>query len=160
MKEILLVDDEQEMLNSLKKLFNHKPEYKIRAINNPKEAINLVGSNKFDMIITDLKMGSYTGLDVLHNAFKKFPNTLGIVISGYGTIEASVEAIKEGAFDFIEKPFTSRKLFDTIEKAFSQSFNKDEKESALNEEALQGIIYKSDSMKGIIDLVKKLPTAI
>jgi len=82
------------------------------------KALNLVGKNKYDLIITDLKMSKTSGMDILRKALGTFPDSTIIMISGYGTIDNSVEAMREGAFGFIEKPFTSKKLYEIIEHAF------------------------------------------
>ncbi|MCK5458105.1 MAG: response regulator, partial [Melioribacteraceae bacterium] len=120
MKKILIVDDEQEMLNSLEKILSHETKYNLKLVQDPKQALEEVKKKEFDLIITDLKMGQVSGLDILKNTSEHFPNTPVIMISGYGTIEASVEAIQNGAFDFIEKPFTSKKLLDCIKKALHE----------------------------------------
>ena len=111
MKKILIIDDEREMLNSLRKILQHRSYFNITEIQDAKEALDTVEKKKYDLIITDLKMKDISGIDILRSALQKFPDSVVIVISGYGTIEASVEAMQEGAFDFLEKPFTSKKLF-------------------------------------------------
>ncbi len=115
--KILIVDDEKEMLNSLAKILSRKSDYILTLKQNPLEALELLSVEKFDIVITDLKMKEFSGLDILRNVNISSPNTKVIIISGYGTIEASVEAMREGSFDFLEKPFTSEKLFDTISRA-------------------------------------------
>ena len=82
--------------------------------------MKIVRKEEFDIILTDLRIGNISGIDVLKAALSKYPDATTIVISGYGTIEASVKAMQEGAFDFIEKPFSSAKLFDCIDRALSQ----------------------------------------
>lgn len=154
MKRILLVDDEVEMLESINKILSHRKDFIITALSNPKEALNLLKLKNFDVIITDLKMGEVSGIDLLKAALKKDINSFVIIISGYGTIESSVEAVKLGAFDFIEKPFTSNKLFETIDRALNQ---KNEISPAIDDdEAFKGITYRSGSMKTVLDLVKKI----
>ena len=102
MKKILIIDDEREMLNSLRKILQHRSDFTVTEIQDATEALNTVEKEKFDLIITDLKMKDVSGLDILRTAVRQFPGSVVIVISGYGTIEASVEAMQEGAFDFRE----------------------------------------------------------
>jgi DNA-binding NtrC family response regulator len=158
MKKILIVDDELEMLESLEKILSHKNEFNITACSSSKEAINKIEKESFDLIITDLKLGDLTGIDILKTAKKFHPNTLVIILSGYGTIDSSVEAVKNGAFDFIEKPFSSGKLFETIERAFysieSMELNKDN--SVHDDTPFEGIIYRSESMQKVIEMIKKV----
>lgn len=154
MTKILIIDDEQEMLNSLEKILSHETEYSLELIPDPNEALDVVKQKEFDLVITDLKMGQVSGLDILKNTIEHSPNTPVIMISGYGTIEASVEAIQNGAFDFIEKPFTSRKLMDCIKKALQRKSVKSESLDSISE--VSGIIYSSTQMQNVIDSIKKI----
>lgn len=157
MPEILIVDDEEEMLTSLKKILSHKPDYTLTLSNDSAHAIEMVRTKNFDVIITDLKMKDVTGLDLLRAAKKSFPESKVIIISGYGTIEAGVEAIKGGAFDFLEKPFTSTKLFECIDNALSKNASvsteiiEDEKKT----QKIEGIVYRSKKIDELIKIVKK-----
>jgi DNA-binding NtrC family response regulator len=119
--------------------------------------MEMIEHRDYDLIITDLKMNEFSGIDILKQAKRKSENTKVIMISGYGTIEASVEAMQLGAFDFIEKPFTSKKLFACIDKAITNSID----ESGVKEKVdpvieTEGIIYKSTQMKDVISLVQKI----
>ena len=87
MKNILIVDDDQEMLNSLNKLLARKPEYNLTLVQNENYALEMAENKKFDLIITDLQMKQISGMDVLRTALGKFPGSSVIIISGYGTIE-------------------------------------------------------------------------
>ncbi|MGA8266054.1 MAG: sigma-54 dependent transcriptional regulator [Ignavibacteriaceae bacterium] len=155
MKKILVIDDELEMLNSLEKILSYRKDFEIELSNNSVKAKELVTTKSYDIIITDLKMKEVSGIDILKAAIKKHPYALVIIISGYGTIEASVEAIKEGAFDFIEKPFTSKVLFDSIDRALQKSLDSHVKQG--NEFIkVSGFIYKSQKIEDVIKLVKKV----
>jgi DNA-binding NtrC family response regulator len=158
MKRILIVDDEIEMLESFKKLFSHKPNFKVTVINEPLYAKTVIQQETYDLLITDLKMKNFSGLDLLKLSKKFHPDFPVILISGYGTIESSVEAMKYGASDFIEKPFTSQKLFDCIDKSLKKSKSKTEATPAemkrINEET--GLIYKSKKMENIVEMIQKI----
>ncbi len=154
MFKILIIDDEQEMLNSLEKILSHETEYKLELLQDPYQALDVVKQREFDLVITDLKMGQVTGLDILKNSIEHSPNTPVIMISGYGTIEASVEAIQNGAFDFIEKPFTSRKLLDCIKKALQRKNVESESLGSISE--VNGIIYSSTQMQNVINSIEKI----
>ena len=155
MKKILVIDDELEMLNSLEKILSYRKDFQIELSNNSVKARELVVSGDYDVIITDLKMKEVSGIDILKAAIKKHPYAIVIIISGYGTIEASVEAIKEGASDFIEKPFTSKVLFDSIDRALLKT--SESHPSSDNEfTKISGFIYKSQKIEEVIRLVKKV----
>jgi DNA-binding NtrC family response regulator len=158
MKKILIIDDEIEMLEGLEKIFSHRNEFEVTFIDNSLIGNELVKTKRFDLILTDLKMKEFSGLDILKTALKNFPDALVIMISGYGTIEASVEAMREGAFDFLEKPFTSQKLFNCIDRAFKiKSDRSDEqKVSEKKNKSFHGIIYKSNEIDDILEMAKKI----
>ncbi len=156
MKRVLLIDDEIDMLNSFQKILSHYEDFKISSVYDPNEALEILKKEKFDLVITDLKMKEVTGLDILKFIKKSSPETEVLMISGYGTIEASVEAMKEGAFDFLEKPFTSKKLFESIDRIFYESQSRTGSEEDSDEKVVEGIIYKSDKMQQIIDLINKV----
>lgn len=155
-KKLLIVDDEIEMLDGLKKILSHRSEFELTFKNDPREAMQTIKTEKYDLIITDLKMNDVSGLDILRSAISTNPHGKTIMISGYGTVEASVEAMRIGAFDFIEKPFTSKKLFSCIDRALQESEGTIEVKPAEDEESLPGIIYRSTSMKDLINLVRKI----
>ncbi len=159
-KKILIIDDELDMLNSLRKILSQYNDMTISTSNDAAAAFKLVSQQKFDLIITDLKMGEISGIQILKEALGKFPDTKVIVISGYGTIEASVEAMQEGAIDFLEKPFTSKKLFDVLDQALQQSPKAEIQtgEEAESAAGFQGLIYKSEKIQRVISLVNKVST--
>lgn len=158
MKKILVIDDEVEMLKSLDKILSHRKDFELTLTDNSVTGNELAKTKKFDLIITDLKMKEISGVDILKNTLNNFPDSRVIMISGYGTIQASVDAMRQGAFDFLEKPFTSKKLFDCIDRAFKEQGD-GENESAMEDEIqtpFEGIVYKSDIFRKVLDLVKKV----
>jgi DNA-binding NtrC family response regulator len=158
MIKVLVIDDEREMLDSLKKLLSRRSDFELKLFEDPEPAFDLLENENFDIVITDLKMKEISGQDVLAKVMETNPDTKVIMISGYGTIEASVQAVKKGAFDFIEKPFTSAKLFESINRALKQ-IGADDDEDNDEEESFQqelGLIYKSNQMKELVDYIKKV----
>ncbi|MBN1302415.1 MAG: sigma-54-dependent Fis family transcriptional regulator [Melioribacteraceae bacterium] len=155
MKRVLIVDDELNMLESLHKILSYRKDFQISAFNDPAKALKELSKNKFDIVISDLRMENHSGIDILQASLKKNPATIVIIISGYGTIESSVEAIKLGAFDFIEKPFTSKKLFEVIDRGLliKNQFSVDETEDIPE---LRGIVQNSPAMKEVLNLVRRI----
>ncbi len=158
MIKILVIDDEIDMLESIKKILSQRKDFEQTLIQDGREALKIVSKEEFDIILTDLRIGNISGIDVLKAALSKFPNATTIVISGYGTIEASVKAMQEGAFDFIEKPFSSTKLFECIDRALSQHGEKITQVARKQdqEKEIAGFIYKSAQIQEIIDVVHKI----
>jgi DNA-binding NtrC family response regulator len=158
MINIFIVDDEPEMLLSLQKILSQRKDFSIDIAQDPEMALEVVKDKKFDLIISDLKMGKISGLDILKTARDQDPHANVILISGYGTIESSVSAIQQGAFDFIEKPFTSKKLFSCIDRAIQNIplEKSDPKKSGTKPEKLLGLIYDSKKMDDIVQMIHKI----
>jgi DNA-binding NtrC family response regulator len=158
MINILVVDDEPEMLESFKKILEHKRDYIVTTEEDKNRAIELVTNKKFDLVLTDLVLKNESGMDVLKAALNKYPDTPVIMISGYGTIENSVEAVKEGAFDFIEKPFNTKALFEVIERALKSTLKNIQSVGEIDEDKLDklGIIYVGEKIGKLIETVKKI----
>ncbi len=157
MKNVLLIDDELEMLESMKKLMSRRQDCNPTLVQDPARALKLVREKRFDLIITDLNMQTISGLEILRAALDAFPDATVILISGYGTIDTSVKAMSEGAFDFIEKPFTAKKLFSTIERAFEQTYKKVEQiEPGKNSDPFHGIVYQSKQMTELINVIHRV----
>nr|WP_320194078.1 sigma-54 dependent transcriptional regulator [uncultured Desulfobacter sp.] len=113
---ILVVDDELSMREFLEMLLCKKG-YKVSLAKNGKQALNSVKQKKYDLVLTDIRLGDITGLDVLRAVKKEHPDTVVIMISAYATTEIAVEAMNEGAYDFVPKPFDNNELSSTIAKA-------------------------------------------
>lgn len=150
--KVLIIDDEIEMLESIYKLFSFKEEFEVTTTSDSSDAVKLINSNQFDIVLTDLKMKPLSGFDILRTVKKISPRTIVIVLSGYGTIDASVEAMRLGAFNFIEKPFSSLKLFDVLNQAIEHQ----KQEYTIPDSEIKGFIYNSEKMKNLIELIKKV----
>ncbi|WP_321413383.1 sigma-54 dependent transcriptional regulator [uncultured Desulfobacter sp.] len=113
---ILVVDDELSMREFLEMLLAKKG-YQVSLAKNGKQALNNIKQKKYDLVLTDIRLGDITGLDVLRAVKKEHPDTVVIMISAYATTEIAVEAMNEGAYDFVPKPFDNNELSATIAKA-------------------------------------------
>lgn len=116
-ERILIVDDEPDMLRLLAMILREKTPYDVLTTNNPVEAVSLIEKENFDLVITDLKMPGLDGLQLLEKVKSKDSDIPVIVITAYGTMEAAMEAIEKGGFDFITKPFKKEQILFTIDKA-------------------------------------------
>ena len=116
-EKILIVDDELDMLRLLSMMLKSKTAYEVTTTNNPVEALDLAKKNKFDILLTDLKMPGLDGIELL-NAVRSFdPDIPIIIITAYATAESAAEAMEKNAFDFITKPFRKEQIIFTIDKA-------------------------------------------
>jgi two-component system response regulator PilR (NtrC family) len=125
---ILVVDDEVSMREFLDVLLS-KQGYKVLDARNGKQAVTMIQKNDFDLVLTDIRLGDITGLEVLKEAKKKNPDTVVIMISAYSTTEIAVEAMNAGAYDFVPKPFDNQELKQTIQRALELKTLDQEKES-------------------------------
>src|SRR5512133_2677517 len=116
MLKILVIDDEKSIRNTLKDILGFEG-YQVELAENGKAGIASVQSNDFDIILCDIKMPEMDGLEVLEQIRKIKPESTVVMISGHGTIDTAVEAIKKGAFDFIEKPLDLNRLLITLRNA-------------------------------------------
>jgi two-component system response regulator PilR (NtrC family) len=104
MSTILVVDDDRSMREFLEILLT-KEQYQVSLAASGEEAFQILDKNTFDLVITDIRMKDINGIDVLKKAKKVSPETMVVMISAFATAETAVEAMKEGAYDYIPKPF-------------------------------------------------------
>ena len=116
---ILIVDDERSMRELLEYMLSREG-YRITLAENGRKAVELVGATDFDLILCDIRLGDITGLEVLRAAKQKSPQTVVIMISAYATTETAVEAMNDGAFDYVPKPFDNEELKQTIANALER----------------------------------------
>ena len=107
--KLLVVDDEAGMRKSLA-IMLRREGYTVAEAASGKDALDQVGREVFDLVVADLSMDDVSGLDVLRHVKQASPEVEVILMTGYGTIESAVEAMKLGAFDFITKPFQSEEI--------------------------------------------------
>jgi YesN/AraC family two-component response regulator len=115
----VIVDDDRSIGGILKELISgqHAP---VEVFNDAREAIEYIREQTVDIIITDLMMPDVNGLDVLSFAKSTNPDSVVIIITGHGTLETAIEAVRKGAYDYIKKPFK----LDEIEIAFNNAVEK------------------------------------
>ena len=103
-KAVLIVDDEVDLRNAIVTYLTQEG-YEVQAASNGEEALERVKSVPFDILVTDMKLPGIDGTTVLQEALALYPELIGIIITGYGTVESAVQAMKKGAYDYIAKPF-------------------------------------------------------
>jgi DNA-binding NtrC family response regulator len=159
MGRILVIDDEPDVLNIIVEILR-TAGYDVVSAPNGEAGIKALDSNFFDLVFTDLMMPGIGGMDVLQHAVTRSPKTLCIILTGYGTIESSVDAIKNGAFDYITKPITSKALLITVEKALNFQSLKEEnsrlKKELQKKYRFKNIVGTSKAMGKVFDLIEKV----
>jgi DNA-binding NtrC family response regulator len=116
MANILVIDDEKSIRNTLQEVLEYE-HHKVELATNGPEGIELFANGSFDIVLCDIKMPGMDGIETLENLLQKSRETPVIMISGHGNIDTAVEAIKKGAYDFIEKPLDLNRLLVAIRNA-------------------------------------------
>jgi DNA-binding NtrC family response regulator len=118
--KILVVDDEAIVRTSCSRTLS--PEgYEVRLATNGAEGLKMASEERFDLVLTDLKMPDMDGIEVLRIIKEKWPETAVIIVTGYQTVDTAVKAIKLGAYDYIEKPFTPDALISAVTEALTST---------------------------------------
>ncbi|MCD4664747.1 MAG: sigma-54 dependent transcriptional regulator [Bacteroidales bacterium] len=120
MADILLVDDQTNPRRALSILLSKNKEYNIEEAENGQDAIDKLKDKFFDLIITDVIMEPVGGIEVLKHVKEYYPTTEVIVITAYGTVESGVDAMKLGAYDYIQKPFNTEEFTLLVERALEK----------------------------------------
>ena len=125
---VLLVDDEKDFVAGLARLLAVEyPALEILSAGSPQEALNICAQKSIPLVISDLQMPGMDGIRLLENILRRYPATKVIILTGFGTIEKAVTAVRQGAFDFLTKPVSSDQLYRAVGKALD--FIKLEKEN-------------------------------
>ncbi len=120
MARILVIDDERSIRNTLKEILEYE-KFEVDVAEDGFEGLEKIANSHFDVVLCDIKMPKMDGIEVLAKIQEKDPDATVVMISGHGTIDTAVEAIKKGAFDFISKPLDLNRLLITIRNATNKT---------------------------------------
>src|SRR5262249_50138445 len=115
--KVLLIDDHPEVLSLLSDLLVDEGHYAVYGAATIAEAKTLFRQHAFQLVITDLRLKNENGFDLMRQIHAEAPWVPVIVMTAYGSVDTAVEAIRSGAFDYIEKPFHSEKVLLTVARA-------------------------------------------
>lgn len=159
MPAILVVDDEQSVRASLSMLLRSR-NYHVETVADGHEALSRLRSHPFNVMIVDLKMEQMDGLELLRQAGKTCPFLETIVLTGYGTVESAVEAIKMGAFDYVSKPVDTQKLLVIVRNALEKQALRGELNALRSrfkkKACLRAIIGRNRAMRDVIATVTQV----
>lgn len=157
--KVLVVDDEKSMVEFLENMLT-KDEYEVLTATEGKKAIEIAKASSPDIIITDIRMAPVSGMDLLREAKLQYPETNVVMITAFGSIEGAVEAMKEGAYDYITKPFKIKEIRSVVKRAMSTKrlLGKDEHlRSRLKKRySFSNIIGRSQKMLYIYQVIEKV----
>ena len=150
---ILLVEDEYEERIALCDALGERG-YNVRGVSGGLAALKELKVGNYDVVITDLKMQGLDGLELLKKIRGQRKNLPVIVVSGHGTVESAVEAMKLGAFDFIPKPFPLKIIESVVAKATGQSLSYSAEKPFRSSES--PIVTKNPRMLRLLDMAKSI----
>ena len=158
-RSILIIDDERGTREAMGKFL--RPDYDVTLAEDGEKGINLLNRNHYDLILSDIRMEpGPSGLDVLAASLKLSPPPPCILFTAYGSIETAVEAVKQGAFDFVTKPVNFDRLEIIIRRALESVSLKEEntelKRKLGSSFGVKGMIGNSAKMKNIIETVEQV----
>jgi DNA-binding NtrC family response regulator len=113
---ILIIDDEVDMLMLLRMIIEDNTDYDVETTNSSTEGIKLFREEDYDLVITDLKMPGLDGMDIFDEIKELKPEVPVIIITAYGSMETSDEALRKGVAEFITKPFRKDSILFTIRR--------------------------------------------
>ncbi|SCX76495.1 sigma-54-dependent transcriptional regulator [Alkaliphilus peptidifermentans] len=158
MNKVLIIDDESAICNSLE--FALEDHYEIYAVQDVAMGMGILDDTAIDIVLLDLKIGNISGLEVLKKIKSIKEDTQVIMMTAYGNIESSVEAIKEGAFHYLTKPLNTEELIIYIEKALKykrMSNSLTNLRQVIDKEySIQGIVGNSAALKHILTKIEKV----
>lgn len=121
MTRILIVDDDRETCRFMAELLQ-RPDREIESAYEPASALALVRGQSFDLVISDINLNAaQSGLDILKAFRDENPAGQVLLISGFGTLETAIDAVRAGAFDYISKPFNIAEVKATVDRALAQA---------------------------------------
>lgn len=118
-KSILVVDDEKSQREILEMILSGEG-YDVTTASSGEAALKFVADRHFDLVLTDLKMTGMTGLDLLKELAAQDSSVMVILLTAHGTVDSAVDALRLGAFDYLQKPYDREKLLDTISRALKK----------------------------------------
>ena len=159
MARLLLVDDEPSILSVLCTLLKAEG-YDVTSALGGEKAKDLIKSEEFDLMISDIRMSPVNGMELLKLAHDEYTNMSVIMVTAYGSVETAIEALKLGAFDYVTKPFKVDELLITVQRALEYNKaiteNADLKAQLGARYSLDNIVAESSSMQNVCDMIKRV----
>jgi two-component system response regulator HydG len=158
-KNILLVDDHKPFRDSLAKILEGEG-LRVFPANDGEEALDILRNELIHLVLTDLKMPKMDGVELLKVAKTIHPEVEVILITGYGTVDTAVTAMKDGAFDYIQKPFKPREILKPVRKAIEKQSlvleNRLLQERIKDLQKFEKIVGRSPAMKRVLEILAQV----
>ncbi|MDH4329393.1 MAG: sigma-54 dependent transcriptional regulator, partial [Nitrospira sp.] len=159
MEKILVVDDEQSLREVLSIMLK-RTGYDVTSVADGEEAIELLNKDIFDLVITDLRMPKIDGMEVLKAAKSASPETVVLIITAFASADSAVEAMKQGAYDYLTKPFQVDEvqliIRNALEKRRLTTENILLKREMASQSSFSQLVGQSEAMEKVFDVVRKI----
>jgi len=156
---VLIIDDELPICRNCVKILSSL-ECEVEYALNGYDALKMIESRPFDIVITDLKMSRMGGMEVLSRIQEHYPEITVIVMTGYASISSAIEVMKMGAFDYLPKPFTPQELRSLVQQALNKRVIRFQNQKLEKEETRRSISHQlignSPQIKKVIQMVQKV----
>jgi DNA-binding NtrC family response regulator len=129
-KKILVIDDEQIILDSVKKILSPE-QFQVDPAISSREGLERAMKQSYDLVLTDIRMPEIGGMRILRDIKRSKPATPVVIFTGYATVQSAVQAMKLGASDYIEKPFTPDMLLTTVKKVLDKAASEEPEQQEL-----------------------------
>lgn len=157
---VLIVDDDRDMLSMLERLIHKKLRCEVRTATSGEDAWQIITDWRPDMVLTDIKMPGMDGLMLLEQIRAQYPAIAVIMMTGHGTVESAIAALKHGAYDFIQKPFDNEHLFHTLRRCLERlcllEKNRRLQTRLAGQEVCPGFIGASSAIKEVSGLISRV----
>ena len=154
---VLVVDDEEVIRDVLESVLEREG-WKVATAENAREALDLFESDAFDVVLLDLMLPDRPGLEVLRDMRRRDPDAVVVIVTAYSSIEGAIQAMREGAFHYIPKPFQNQEVLLTVRKGAEArrltEENRRLKQELSKQYGLGRIVGKSETMRKVFDLVR------
>ena len=158
-KKILVVDDDSLIRSFLHEDMTRR-KYQVETAESVDQALQIMKSDRFDVIISDIRMDAVSGFDFLEIIMRDHPGLLMILMTAYGSVQSAIKAIKMGAFDYLQKPFSGSQVDHVLSKAFEykrlSTENRVLKKRLSRQDASFEIKGRTEGMKRLLDLVQNI----
>lgn len=162
--KVLIVDDEEGPRRAIEASLYREKNLEIKTARSGEEALGYFDSEIFDLVLTDIRMPQMDGLALLGKIHERSPDTLVILITGYGTLNSAIDAIRAGAYDYLTKPFKVEELCIVVDRAIEKLRLLRENErllgelKALFEKVKKNMVETETAEKGVrnLELLKEV----
>ncbi|MGW8193689.1 MAG: sigma-54-dependent transcriptional regulator, partial [Desulforhopalus sp.] len=157
---VIIVDDEPDMLSMLKLVIGKQCDCEVKTALSGAEALGYVEIHRPDVVVSDIKMPDLDGLELLKRVRALDPSISVVMMTGYGTITMAVQALKDGAYDFLQKPFDKdhivRVVRNCLERTSLLRTNQQLKEKLQTLSLPEGFIGQSPPLKRVLELLARV----